>query len=442
MSDEEGSSSFDIVPLYGSSGYFSNDGGIGSGSWWTEESGDIGTRNFNLRILDKDSVSLFNAYENISGEDFDNINASGDESISFADLSGYLVIPGGGTSIGRFFNTNLSGYKQIRWFEIQVGDVSGADYNTFVDSISGLVEFDISGDTTPYSPVKIKLDYIDVLGGITFDTHISGVTDGGGEVPNEAPFFDNIDEYNPDTEIILFKGYGWGTDNGAFIKTNDDDPTFGSQYYPSSYTIADITNDISNNSSYYLGVSIHNSFEVVEEKSEINLTTLTPEDFEPKDRDYGGSDYGGSDYGGSDYGAELPEYIEGNICFLGEEKVETDQGKIKFEELDLSNTINGINIKKITKVTNSEDSIIFIHKHAFDKKMPLFYIFSPKNCHFFHVFSGEKLPHFLAKSGPTFGLRIGPGFGLKFGLTASVKSVFKSKKRHLLVVKPNYHELS
>ena len=60
----------------------------------------------------------------------------------------------------------------------------------------------------------------------------------------------------------------------------------------------------------------------------------------------------------------------GNICFLGSEKVETDQGKIRFNELTIEHTIFGKKIKKITKVYNYDSSLIFIHKNALGNKIP------------------------------------------------------------------------
>jgi len=60
----------------------------------------------------------------------------------------------------------------------------------------------------------------------------------------------------------------------------------------------------------------------------------------------------------------------GNICFLGSEKVETDQGKIRFDKLTTDNTIFDKTIKKIVRVINSDTSLIFIPKHAFGKKIP------------------------------------------------------------------------
>lgn len=60
----------------------------------------------------------------------------------------------------------------------------------------------------------------------------------------------------------------------------------------------------------------------------------------------------------------------GNICFLGSEKVETDQGKIRFDELTTDHTIFGQKIKQVVKVINSDDNLIFIRKHAFAKKVP------------------------------------------------------------------------
>jgi len=60
----------------------------------------------------------------------------------------------------------------------------------------------------------------------------------------------------------------------------------------------------------------------------------------------------------------------GNICFLGSEKVETDQGKVRFDDLTIDHTILGKKIKKIVKVFNSDSSLIFISKHALGKKIP------------------------------------------------------------------------
>ena len=60
----------------------------------------------------------------------------------------------------------------------------------------------------------------------------------------------------------------------------------------------------------------------------------------------------------------------GNICFLGSTKVQTDQGNIRFDQITTRNTINGQKIKKIVKVINSDDSLIFIHKHAFGRGVP------------------------------------------------------------------------
>ena len=60
----------------------------------------------------------------------------------------------------------------------------------------------------------------------------------------------------------------------------------------------------------------------------------------------------------------------GNICFLGDEKVATDQGKVRFDMLTPMNTIRGNAIKKIIKVINSKESLIFIKKHSLGHKVP------------------------------------------------------------------------
>ena len=57
-------------------------------------------------------------------------------------------------------------------------------------------------------------------------------------------------------------------------------------------------------------------------------------------------------------------------CFLGSTKVKTDQGLIAFNQLTKYNTIANQKIKKVTKMYNSDDNLIFIQKHAFGKNIP------------------------------------------------------------------------
>lgn len=60
----------------------------------------------------------------------------------------------------------------------------------------------------------------------------------------------------------------------------------------------------------------------------------------------------------------------GAACFLGSTKVKTDQGLIAFNQLTKYNTISNQKIKKVTKMYNSDDNLIFIKKHAFGKNIP------------------------------------------------------------------------
>ena len=59
-----------------------------------------------------------------------------------------------------------------------------------------------------------------------------------------------------------------------------------------------------------------------------------------------------------------------SICFLGDTKVKTDQGLIRFDRLTLGNTINNYKIKRITKVKNSDDHMIFIERNALGENIP------------------------------------------------------------------------
>ena len=68
---------------------------------------------------------------------------------------------------------------------------------------------------------------------------------------------------------------------------------------------------------------------------------------------------------GSSEGGEI-----GNICFLGDTKVKTDQGIIAFNKLSTMHTISNRRIKKVVKIMNSDNSMIFIHKHALGKNVP------------------------------------------------------------------------
>tara|TARA_B110000211_G_C14002845_1_gene519349 strand:- start:76 stop:1284 length:1209 start_codon:yes stop_codon:yes gene_type:complete len=60
----------------------------------------------------------------------------------------------------------------------------------------------------------------------------------------------------------------------------------------------------------------------------------------------------------------------GSICFLGSTKVQTDQGLIRFNKLTTNNTINGYKIKKVTKMINADDHMIFIEKDAISDGIP------------------------------------------------------------------------
>ena len=58
------------------------------------------------------------------------------------------------------------------------------------------------------------------------------------------------------------------------------------------------------------------------------------------------------------------------ICFLGDTKVKTDQGYITFNKLSTRHTISNHIIKKIVCVKNSDNTMVFIQKHALGKNIP------------------------------------------------------------------------
>ena len=63
-------------------------------------------------------------------------------------------------------------------------------------------------------------------------------------------------------------------------------------------------------------------------------------------------------------------YISGSICFLGDTKVKTDQGPVAFNKLTTNHSISRERIKKVIKMINSDDNMIFIRKHSLGKGIP------------------------------------------------------------------------
>ena len=69
----------------------------------------------------------------------------------------------------------------------------------------------------------------------------------------------------------------------------------------------------------------------------------------------------------------------GSVCFLGQTKVTTDQGKIMFNKLTTSHTIENFKIEKIIKMYNSDNNMIFIKKNALNKNVPNKNMYISKN---------------------------------------------------------------
>ena len=58
------------------------------------------------------------------------------------------------------------------------------------------------------------------------------------------------------------------------------------------------------------------------------------------------------------------------ICFLGDTKVQTDQGLVEIRNLTNKYTILGNRVKKIVKVMNKDNTMVFVCKHALGKNIP------------------------------------------------------------------------
>ena len=87
---------------------------------------------------------------------------------------------------------------------------------------------------------------------------------------------------------------------------------------------------------------------------------------------YLASDHAGTDHTNWNNGSPGYQYFDytGTVCFLGSEKVRTDQGLVRFDKLTTDYTINGYNIKKVTKMLNADNYLIFIKKNAVNKNIP------------------------------------------------------------------------
>lgn len=72
--------------------------------------------------------------------------------------------------------------------------------------------------------------------------------------------------------------------------------------------------------------------------------------------------------GGTDTGVDIS--LAGGICFLGNTLVNTDQGKVKFNELTTKNTINKHKIKKVISVMNKDNTMVLIKKDSLGNSVP------------------------------------------------------------------------
>ena len=63
-------------------------------------------------------------------------------------------------------------------------------------------------------------------------------------------------------------------------------------------------------------------------------------------------------------------YNSGSICFLGSERVLTDQGQIRFDKLTTRHTINGYKITRVTSTYNADDYLVYIREGALGNNVP------------------------------------------------------------------------
>jgi hypothetical protein len=62
--------------------------------------------------------------------------------------------------------------------------------------------------------------------------------------------------------------------------------------------------------------------------------------------------------------------LAGGICFLGNTLVNTDQGKVKFNELTTKNTINKHQINKVVSVMNKDNTMVLVKKDSLGDSVP------------------------------------------------------------------------
>ena len=79
---------------------------------------------------------------------------------------------------------------------------------------------------------------------------------------------------------------------------------------------------------------------------------------------------GGGDPYGIDDISVVSFSLVGGICFLGNTLVNTDQGKVYFNELTTKNTINKHQIKKVVSVMNKDDTMVLVKKDSLGDFVP------------------------------------------------------------------------
>ena len=95
-------------------------------------------------------------------------------------------------------------------------------------------------------------------------------------------------------------------------------------------------------------------------------------------------------FGGIESGASI---VTGNICFLGESLVYTDQGKIPIKDITTKNTIFGLKVISLVKVKNRDNFMILFKKDSLGINSPSIDTYVSKN---HKIFINNKFIHAIS----------------------------------------------
>ena len=154
-----------------------------------------------------------------------------------------------------------------------------------------------------------------------------------------------------DSNVIVFtiSANTLGISNGSAIQLSGTDDVTGT-------TVTNFTNQVDDGTTYYVG----------------GFSGSGPFQFHLSTNSSGNPPIAAGS--GNTFTINNPEVVSfsltGGVCFLGNSLVHTDQGKIAIKDIELSNTINGHEIKKVTNMINERNYVILFKKDSLGENVP------------------------------------------------------------------------